>query len=657
LTSCLSDFDPNSLSGVSNYAGDVEPGYNGAAMPDGGASNNCTGPVEAKISSGGSYNHRLVSTATDTGGFTYQPLIPTYHAGTAVVEPTTHHAHFVYYVNTGSVPQNNMQVCAMFDNTTTQLTDRGNIGATPGTYAYIANYAPNGFDPTEWKVQYGTAAVPNDDPLDKNGDGVWDFNPISGRYEGNWNEQRAIRCDDPAIVNWNDDPNVVGIDNINVVRAVPVNPATTFDAGHQIRLFIPLEMRDNFNGGPHAGNPIEIGTVSPAFSTFRSDEYIPGWRGIGYVPSPESSHGDGDRVTFTRVTVDVAKSTYIPASPAGVPTSTLAGNDVVWQLDPTVSSQQIGGGTASNMKVVDILPSRLTYNQTCTLQIPGSTVPTQIEYNTPAAGQTRLTWSLGNVHSSTTPAPITFCTTTDPLAPAGTVATNQAQALADNSVPSSVAYQSVAMGQAGSIQANATVDVPLDDLDDTQLHKLSWYNFSTAGLVAVPTIINVLPYIGDNAGLSVRNPPTNFVGTYELTGEPQVTFSDGSVPGAAELPIGTLYYSADAPATIDHNRDNNNSNWCEWDGASFVNPSIGGGVCPVAWADVTAIKHVSNYELDLDGNPRQGMEMTYTMSALGNAPGNRYTNIFGVDSDSLPPSQYVAAKNSTVIITSYSLLT
>jgi len=655
ITSCLSDFDPVSGSGVSNYAAGFEPGYNGNPMPDGSGSNNCTGPVEAKISSGGTYNHRLVSTATDTGGYTYRPLIPNYHDGSAVVEPFTHHAHFVYYANAGSVSQNNMQMCVAIDNTTTKLTDRGNIGATPGTFAYIADHKPNGFDPSKWKVQYGTVAINNDDPLDNDGDGVWDFNSISGRFEGTWNQQRAVRCDDPSIINWSEDPTVVGIDNINVVRVVPVNSATTLDAGQQIRLFVPLEMRDSYNGGPYAGNQIEVGTVAPAFSTVRSDEFWPTWRNISYNPSPESSHGDGDRVTFTRVTVDVAKSTSLPLSPAGVPTSTLAGNDVVWQLDPTVSSVQLLGGTANNMEVIDILPAQLTYNQLCTQQFPGSTVPTQIEYNTPATGQTRLTWSLGDVHSSTIPSPIIFCTRTDPLAPAGTVALNTAQAKADNSALSRPAYQSVALGQAGSIQASVTVDVPLDNINDTQLYKLRWYNFSSAGLVSVPSVINVLPYIGDDTGLSARNPATNYAGTFKLTGEPVVTFSDGSLPAADEPLIGTLYYSADVPASIDHNADDNTSNWCEWNGTTFINPNTVGGVCPVAWSNVTAIKHVSNYELDIDGKPRQGMEMNYVMSALGNLPGNRYINVFGVDSDSLPADQYVKSKVSSVIIASYSI--
>ncbi|MCB1756367.1 MAG: hypothetical protein KDJ38_12640, partial [Gammaproteobacteria bacterium] len=651
ITSCLSDFDPNSQSGISNYAGATEPGYNGTAMPDGGASNNCTGPVDAKISVGGSFNHRLVSTADDKSGFSYKPLLDTYHTGTAIAEPGMAFVHWSRTYNNGSVDFNNATQCVIFDNTVTKLTDRGNTGATPGKYAYIADYTGGGFDHTQWKVQYGTAPLSGDDPLDGDADSSADFNPVSGRYEGNWSAQKAMRCDNPAITNWNDDPNVIGLDNINIVRLLAIDPDTTQLApGQYLWAYVPLEMRDSFNGGPHDGTPIPVGTVAAAISTFKSDEFYSGWRSINYQPSPENSSTDGDRVTLTRANVNVAKSTLEPASPAGTPSSTLAGNNVIWQLDPTVSSQLPEGTTAINMSVTDILPSRLSYNASCTTQQPGGRAPTLVEYNTPNPGETRLTWSLGDLTSTDSISSIVFCTSTDPLSPGGTVVINQATANADNAVQSEPVYQSVALGQAGNIQATVSVDVPLDDPDDEQQYTLGWYNFSTAGTVQAPTVINVLPYNGDNAGLSSRNPASSFSGSLSLTGEPLVTFSDGSVPADGEPVLGVLYYSADTPSTIDHNPDNNASNWCEFDGTGFV-----GHACPASWNEVTAIKHVSNYEMQLDGNPRQGFLMSYALQANGNTNGDIYTNVFGVDSASLPAEQFITAKSSSVIVASYSI--
>ncbi len=43
LSSVLSDFDPNGLSGTSNYGTDLEPGYDGAPM-NGLRGNNRLGP-------------------------------------------------------------------------------------------------------------------------------------------------------------------------------------------------------------------------------------------------------------------------------------------------------------------------------------------------------------------------------------------------------------------------------------------------------------------------------------------------------------------------------------------------------------------------------------------------------------------------------------
>lgn len=113
LTNCLSDFDPNSQTGVSNYGGDFEPGYNGAVMPNGSASNSCTGPLTLEITATAGYNHRMVSTATDYGGFSHPPLMAGYHTGDALLEAGVQFGVFEYLSNTGSLPLNNTEACMM----------------------------------------------------------------------------------------------------------------------------------------------------------------------------------------------------------------------------------------------------------------------------------------------------------------------------------------------------------------------------------------------------------------------------------------------------------------------------------------------------------------------------------------------------------------
>ena len=653
VTSCFDNFDPLDHVGVSNYGSGFEPGANGAAMPNGAASNNCSGPLTLEISTGGAFNQRVTSTTNDNAAVRYTPYLSSYHAGDGIVEPSLAFNHYGYYINNGSLPQSNMQMCLSFDNTTQKLTDRGNVGATPGTYAFpVAN---GGAVSSDWIVEYATVTFPTDDPLDANNDGVPDFNSVSGRYDGDWSGRASHFCDDPSLV-WDADPLNIGLDDVSIIRLRAANPTTQLGAGHNIRFVVPVEVRDNFYGGPYNGQPMPPGVVMPGFGNVRSDEFFPTWLPQNYLPSPENTANRGDRMTFTRVVIDIAKSTVSPAASAGTVTSTLAGNPVVWQLDPVVSSSLPTGGVATNVEVTDILPAELTYDQTCTLATPGGTPPTSVLFNTPSAGETTLKWSLGTLQSTQSIPALVFCTQTDPLSPAGTAIVNQATINSDNAVVSSPATQTVTAGQAGSMQATATVDVPVDLTDDSQDHTLRWFNFSNAGDVAPPTVVNVFPYNGDGAGLSDRAPASAFSGTLELVGEPTVTFADGSVPGAGDpfADIGTLFYSADAPATINHDPDSNTSDWCSWDGAAFV-PEVAGMTCPTVWSDVVALKHVSNYALKPNGNPRQGIILDYTLQATGNQASDMYTNVFGVDSVSLPAAQFVKSKRSTVTISSHSI--
>jgi len=184
---------------------------------------------------------------------------------------------------------------------------------------------------------------------------------------------------------------------------------------------------------------------------------------------------------------------------------------------------------------------------------------------------------------------------------------------------------------------------------------LSWANYSAALEIGSPTIIDVFPFNGDS-----NNPPSNFAGTLELQGAPVVKWTDGTVPGAGDPnpDIGTMYYTAETPATINQDPNLNTSNW-------YTLAQFGSGLpdSPNSFADVRAIKFVSNYALAKDGNPRQGMDMVLTLlpgttatnSGTTNDPGDIYTNSFSLDSPTLPPGQVLTSGGVSVQIASYSI--
>jgi len=622
ITMCLNNFDPVDGQNVSNYGSGLEPGHNGTAMPDGSASNNCSGPASVELRVTGGYNYRTISRYDAENDWGYDPYVSGFHTGDGIVEPSVAYAYFHFLRNEGSVAWNNPMQCGTFDNSTQKLTDRSNIGHTAGEYAF-ARYL-DGVVAAEWQIEYASVDQSNVNPLDGDQNGTLDLNSMSGRYEGTWGDFETFRCDTPGVV-WNTDAEAIGIDDVNAVRVVPKDPAVTqYKGGETIWLIIPVEARSNFYGGPYAGTQIPSGTVLASHGNYRSDEYIPDGIAADYLPSPENTSVQGDRMTLSRAILGVAKSTYQPAAAAG-------------------ESKQILAG-----------PSELNYDEACT--IANGTVPNAVLYNTPLQGQTTLSWTLGTIQSLDTIAPILFCTNSDPTTPDGSIVTNSAYLDASDAVRSSASTQSVIFGQAGSMSAVARVDVPVDLRNDSQVHTLLWSNFSTNASIQKPVMVNVLPHLGDDTSLSNRDLGSQFSGALTLTGPATDTWGDGSVPSGSDpfSSIGTIYYSADQAATINHNPDDNNSNWCEWTGSVYL-PEAPGMTCPANFSDVTAIKHVSNYDLASSPNARQAIELSYTLQAQGNVENDRYVNVFGVDSVSLPAEQFVIASRSIVQISSFSI--
>lgn len=680
LSSLLSDFEPVSLSGVSNYGTDTEPGYNGADMDNGQRSNNILGPTNYYLTVRGSFNKRNAKTFNNGTGYSYAGT--SWHGGDGEVEPGQGFAGFIHFVNNGTKAFPNPMACDVFDNTVLQLTDRSNVGATVGTYAYLSNYKPAGFEPANYQIEYGHVDLTGDDPIDADHDGNADYDVSSGRYLGDWSVARALRCDDDVPVadgsgdRWFSDPAQVpgGIDAVNIVRVRLTDTAAAasveFEPGQQMWFIIPTMVRDTFNGGPHAGEEIPVGSVLANFGSVRADNWNSGWSGRNYAPSPETGNTDGDRVTLVRIRATLDSESLQPVATSGNQGITLAGNQVVWKVSATVQSSLADPSDASNLHIIDVLPPEASYNADCTLALADGTPPSLVEYNTdkdgnPAPGYTRLIWNFGDFQANTEIAPRIFCTDTDPLAPDGTAVVNYAEIRADNiitalSVRSDM--HTIKLEQTGSIQVAKSVDMPLDGQNDTQVYEISWANFAPAFTIDPPVIIDVFSHMsggGDGDGLSARRPTSDFHGDFYLTAAPSISWLDDSVPSGSDphAEIGVWYYTVDAAETINYNPDSNTSNWC-------LEADFGTAGCPANFSDVTAIKFVSNYVLEKDGNPRQGMKATYIMQAGDpvdntssniNLPGDIYTNRFVFDSTSLPADQFLRSNNVSVQIAAFSI--
>ena len=394
-----------------------------------------------------------------------------------------------------------------------------------------------------------------------------------------------------------------------------------------------------------------------SFASVRSDEWYSNWYPRYYTPSPENSNTDGDRVTYTRVKAAIDSESLLPVAASGNTTSTIAGKQIVWKVNTAISTILTTPPTVPNTQIIDELPPEVSYNKECTINYAGGTPADLVQYNTgrdgnPKPGYTLLVWNLGTWTANTTIPPRIICTDSDSLAPNGTAVVNYAQIKGDGLTGSASELSdthTITLEQIGSIQVSKKVDLTLDDVNDNQVHTLSWANFAASFGIDKPTIIDVLPFNGDNGANSPRTPASSFHGALKLTGAPSVTWIGGGTDGA---PLGTWYYTTDNPAGIVHDPDNNTSNW-------VLEAALGGD-----FSQVTAIKFVSTYRLEKDGDPHQGMKASYTLqagdtanpnSATANKPGDIYTNIFALDTNSLPADQFLISNPVTVSVASYSV--
>jgi|GEM_PF-1377811 len=701
-------FDPDGLSGVSNFGDDVEPGYcppdfsgNCDLMDDGSRSNNSIGPLTARITPpGGSWQkYQMYRVNYTSSGYSNIPGISALHAGNGIMEPGDVSTSQVRLRSVGSTGLSSPVVCDVFDSTVSQLAlgdsvRRGSVAVPAGEYAFASDTPFAGTrNNRDWSerfvIEYAVVDTTGDDPLYNparvGAPGVIDssfypgldtYSTTTGRFEGVWDAQRAARCDDAdATSGWTTDPNdpaLGGIDNVNAVRMRPIDPAFVLEPSEYMTLNVPLLTRSTFVGGPYDGEGIPSGAVFANFGGTKAENWstnggIGNWTARAYNPSPESTSRDGDRFTIARFTTRLQKRTLIPATNVGVNGATLAGNEVVWELIPAISANTVPSSqVAENVVVYDVLPPFTSYNPACTAALnndpaTSTILPSLVEPNTdlngPNTGYTLLTYVLGDLPANEPVPRIRVCTDTDALAPNGTQVTNYAEVQADDDITVTSTRSdthAIVLQQNGAIQISKEVDRRLDPLDDTQDYTIRYANFAAAFGVEPTTMIDVFPWNGDGLGsASERDPASNFAPTssLDLVAEPTVTFFDGSVPGPGDpFPdVGVLTYTADAPATIDYNPDANVSQWCPISDFGVV------AGCPATLADVTAFKLVSNYVLERDGLPRQGHIVDFTLQATGNEPSDRYTNRATVDSESLPAAQFLRSNNVVVEVAGFNL--
>lgn len=573
-------FDPDGVSGASNFGSGLEPGYcdagpssdqavNCDVMDDGTRSNNVAGPLTVRMAPGNWGKYFYDNRNAWSVSVTTLPSSAGTGFGDGQVQPGQAFTQIQTLSNT-AVDWTSVQMCDVFDSTMLKLvpldadtTINGTWG--DGLYSAVlkdgAGVAANQADQANWVVKYGHIDLTGDDP----NTGVFDV--ATDRYEGNWTQQRAATngantaCN--TITDWSDTPQ----DDTNVVWVSSADGVVT-TSGTILRWYLAFEQRDEYYGGPHAGAKIPAGTVAANFGAVKTSGYNPNWSAATYIPGAgyteplpnnadqrhpgENASAQGDRWTVVRAQMRLQKQTVageVDGEAAsgvagfGITGAAVAGKPVIWEITSTLTASTDPAAPVNNVTITDTLPAYVVYSEAGTQALAtaeGFPMPTSVTPN--GDGTTTLVWNLGQRTPNQDLPLLKIATHTDAMAPPNTTAVNVARIAADGIVPVAAHTDdhTIRIEQSGQVQLKKSVDRTLDLQNDNQQYLLEVKNFSETLAIQAPTIYDVLPYNGDatNAANVNRTPASDFAGSQRLHAASVATDFDGTTPRA-----GTFYYT------------------------------------------------------------------------------------------------------------------
>ena len=676
-------FDPNGMSGASNFGSGTEPGYcapgpntdrlaNCATMPNGNQSNNVAGPAEIKISPG--VWSKEFADVTQSWGFRSAPPpgASGAHDGRGQVQPGQTFTSRVK-VSPESPNNTNLEMCDVFDNSTLKISPLGK-DQTVQNEQYGGAYAQMAFQPAggeiriadqpafqkNFQIRYGHVDLTGNNP----NTGV--LNTNDNRWEGDWSVQAAAAsgsgtaCGKPGITFY-DNPNDVpgGLDAVNVVWAKAVGGYVQ-PVSSTVMMTFGLEQRNTYNGGPHAGEQIPANTISANFGNIKSDSfgtwstnrYIPGAGNTGgQRRNGESGDTTGDRWSLVRAEMAIKKwsiagnvngedATGVAAD--GQTGTAKAGTPVIWNIRASLTAASDPAPPVTNVVITDTLPAGVDYDADATAALADNVAPSSATVN--ANGTTTLVWNLGSRTPNATIPDFRVVTRVDPFVANNVSLVNNVNIKADGIVPIQNAHNdghTVTVQQPGSLQLKKSVDQTLDLQNQDQAYTLQIKNFSDTLQIQAPTIIDVLPYNGDatNAAKVNRNPASKYAGTNTLVQAPQVFRFDGTTPAA-----GTMYYTTVPAAQVpqDLNADTNPGIW-----STTFTPNA------------TAFKFVASNPLgNVASGAASGLQIKVQTKQTGNAAGNLYANRFTAFSSTLMNNgkyQLLTSNQVTVRVVGFSL--
>lgn len=509
------------------------------------------------------------------------------------------------------LPALNARTCDIFDRSSQRLVSGSGSNTSPASFSQGAS--PDPILAGDYVIEYGAGTSP----------------PTT--FVG----MRAARCDDGDAV-WSTSPTsaTLGggltangfrdtIDRVRITFSRDLPPQTAY------YLYTNLEVYSTSTLDP-AQNP--DGTILSNFGQFKYGA-TPTWNGSNtYNPVTHTGAQMGDRILFVPGEVRVAKSVreVIPGSGSQV----LAGQDIAFVLQPSAAGL-VGSapGSMRDVMVTDILPTtspRLIINplsvtapagavlqfcETCDGSDWSATAP-----NAPHG----VRWNFGDVVAGTPMPELSYQVRVPINATNGQSYVNTAS-ISSLDDPSTVAQRSatasISVVAAATVLATKTAERTVEPLNTDLSWSLSIRNATTTPVDSLD-VVDVLPASGDS-----RTPPSSFAGDY-------------SAIAARNLPAGLTAYVTDAvPDDLD-TRDGALDGQVDPGAVTdtwYITPGAGAWACTLAQlgtpgcptaATATAVRFVSGVGATGIIPPNETITWDLVLTPVGNATGDLYNNRF-----------------------------
>jgi len=625
---CITGFDPDSVSGVSNFGSETE-----------NEDDNCYART-LHVNDGSWWKiYRGKADPVDWGlPGEGQGQASDWRAGDGWVSPGEEFASYQSYSNVGGAEATGVVLCDVMDAATYDVVD---LNGQTGNAVYL--HQNGGYDLNRLRVEYATGYVAS----------TWPPAPPTGQAV-------VDECSDPGVQWYTTTSDALAAGGGRPITKVRITALDPVQPGQTIYFFVKNRARSTYAdtgalpAGAVAGEPIPNGKVMPNFATYKDDGERGGHWLVGSY-DPKTSMNDphsgspGDRLGLTRALARISKET---GNDDGI-NSVGLGQQFEYVLKPVFTTNAPAGAAVDDqVTVTDVLPPGLAYVAGSAVQGGAPFEPVVTDCTGAAtpdpsctqAGETVLFWDLGTRTPNEDIDPIVFKAEVGFENADGTVLNNTAfvDSPSDAS-PQAVrtANRSVVVSVPRELIISKSVDRTRREVKDVGPYtwRINLKN-ATPNPLTHPDVIDVLPYNGDTGNplgenSLPRNPPSSFHGLLQFVA---VSLSDygGNGPCGTGGNGETYYFSNANPASInlDPKHDSNalgpGGIWCQ---GSASGPAATCGFGP---AQVTAVRVHSNNTMPDGAACRIELQ---TQPAADNAQWNLeddvYTNSAGASADEL----------------------